>query len=174
MPDDDAEPSKPPVLRYIADSKAKDNRLASAQNAADQVGLSLNSVAGLLVELTGPPPTAEEIADALWLATTARWPSPGAMSGSAVTASSASGDFAQAWDEIKTHRYPDMEKLSSKLPKNRAEISANQIILVAVLLVAAIYPVLPPEVQKYLTTEAGLMSALAAILALIKSERKKK
>jgi hypothetical protein len=40
-------------------------------------------------------------------------------------------------------------------------------------LVAAIYPVLPPDVQKYLAAEAGLMSALAAILALLKSERKK-
>ena len=58
-------------------------------------------------------------------------------------------------------------------PKDRKTISTKQTILVAVLFVAAIYPVLPPDLQSYLTTEAGLMSAIAAILVLLKSDRKK-
>ena len=44
---DDGESS---LLRYIADSKAEDNRLAAAQNAADQLETSLSDILAAVVQ----------------------------------------------------------------------------------------------------------------------------
>ena len=51
-----------------------------------------------------------------------------------------------------------------------ARLSANQRVLAAVLLIAAIYPLLPPEVQEWLNKEPGIAAAIAAVLVLIKRQ----
>lgn len=154
---------QPPILRYLTDATARDNRIALAQEAADQLGIGLDVVLAALRNLPASAVTAAREDGAAIQLRSVTHIGPVSFADGVVT----------GWEEVRTYRFPDMEKLSSDLPKNRATISANQLILIAVLFVAAIYPVLPPDLQRYLATEAGLMSALAAILTLLKSERKK-
>jgi hypothetical protein len=81
-------------------------------------------------------------------------------------------DTGSAADSLSVVRQADVEKLSSEAARGKLPAvlqNANHRILVAVILLAAIYPVLPPEVQAALNHEGALLSAIAAILALLKS-----
>jgi hypothetical protein len=47
-------------------------------------------------------------------------------------------------------------------------LSPTQRIVLAVALISVVYPFLPPEVQTAIQGEAGLVAAVAAVLAVIK------
>ena len=79
-------------------------------------------------------------------------------------------DAGAGTDSLTVVRQPDVEALSAQASRgvSPARLSGNQWILVAVILIAAIYPMLSPELQKTVLDEAGLAAALAAVLVLLK------
>jgi hypothetical protein len=79
-------------------------------------------------------------------------------------------DTGSATEGFSLVRQADVEKLSAQASRGGllAMLSVNQRILVAVILIAAVYPVLPPDLQKVLSDEAPLAAALAAVLTLLK------
>jgi hypothetical protein len=66
-------------------------------------------------------------------------------------------------------RQIDVDELSAQASRGGlARLSASQRILAAVILIAAIFPALPPEARQAILEDAGLATAIAAVLALLK------
>ena len=66
-------------------------------------------------------------------------------------------------------RQIDVDELSAQAPRGGlAKLSANQRILAAVILIAVIFPALPPEARQAILEESGLAAAIAAVLVLLK------
>jgi hypothetical protein len=81
----------------------------------------------------------------------------------------ASADAGAATEGLDVVRQIDVNELSEQASRGGlARLTANQRILVAVILIAAVFPALPPEAQKVILEEAGLASAIAAVLVLLK------
>jgi hypothetical protein len=78
-------------------------------------------------------------------------------------------DVGAATESLEVVRQIDVDELSAKASRGGlARLSANQRILVAVILIAAIFPVLPPEARQAILEDAGLAAAIAAVLVLLK------
>jgi hypothetical protein len=74
-------------------------------------------------------------------------------------------DVGAATDSLEVARQIDVDELSAQTSRGGlARLSPNQRILVAVILIAAIFPALPPEARKAILEEVGLAAAIAAVL----------
>lgn len=68
-----------------------------------------------------------------------------------------SADTAAATEGLEVARQIDVNELSEQASRGGlARLSANQRILVAVILIAAVFPALPPEARKVILEDAGL------------------
>ena len=80
-----------------------------------------------------------------------------------------SADAGAATEGLEVVRQIDVNELSEQASRGGlARLTANQRILVAVILIAAVFPALPPEAQKVILEDTGLASAIAAVLMLLK------
>lgn len=78
-------------------------------------------------------------------------------------------DVGAATETVEVVRKIDVEELSAQASRGGlARLSANQRILVAVILIVAIFPALPPEARQAIADDAVLAAAVAAVLALLK------
>jgi hypothetical protein len=78
-------------------------------------------------------------------------------------------DVGAATERLEVVRQIDVDELSEQASRGGlARLSANQRILVAVILIAAVFPVLPPEARQAILEDAGLAAAIAAVLVLLK------
>ena len=78
-------------------------------------------------------------------------------------------DKGTVTESLEVVRQIDVDELSDQASRGGlARLSANQRILVAVILIAAIFPALPPEARQAILKDAGLAAAIAAVLALLK------
>lgn len=81
----------------------------------------------------------------------------------------ASSDYAAAAEGLTVIRSAEVDEVVSQASRGGlAALSENYRIFAAVLLIAAIYPVLPPAVQDWLNSELARAAAIAAVLVLIK------
>jgi hypothetical protein len=72
-------------------------------------------------------------------------------------------------ESLEVVRKIDVNELSEQVSRGGlARLSANQRILVAALLIAAIFPALPPEVRHAISDDAGWAAAIATVLGLLK------
>lgn len=72
-------------------------------------------------------------------------------------------------ESIEVVRTIDVNELSELASLGGlARLSANQRLLVAVILITAIFPALPPEVQRVILDDAGWAAAVATVLGLLK------
>ncbi len=68
-------------------------------------------------------------------------------------------DVVAATESLEVVRQIDVDELSAQASRGGlARLSANQRILVAVILIAAIFPALPPEARQAILEESGLRS----------------
>jgi hypothetical protein len=168
MPD---EPFERSIRDYIADGAAE-GAMAAAQRISEAAGVGLNDVLAAVqrAEL-------RKVADAV-LADAAKV--IGDLPNVKVAVEVHAGkmvvkypaDAGVATDVLSVVRQVDVDELSLEATRGKlpaALQSGNRRILMAVVLLAAIYPVLPPEVQTALRNEGPLMAAIAAILALFKA-----
>jgi hypothetical protein len=66
-------------------------------------------------------------------------------------------------------RQIDVDELSEQASRGGlARLSANQRILVAVILIAAVFQALPPEARQAIMEDVTLAGAIAAVLGLLK------
>lgn len=154
------------IKDYIANGAAE-GAMAAAQRITAAAGVGLNEVLAAVqnaeVYSAGPAGTAT--------VTVELPPAQVVIAAPAGEVFVYSADEGHATEGISVVRQAEVEKLSSEASGGKLPAvlqNANRRILIAVVLLAAVYPVLPPEVQAALTNEAGLMSAIAAILALLK------
>jgi hypothetical protein len=162
MPD---EPPERPIRDYIANG-AVEGAMSAAQQITGAAGVALSEVLAA-VQKAGLHAVAEPGA----VTVTFDLPTAEAEVVPAGEVFVYSADEGRATDGLSVVRQADVEKLGSEASRGKLPAvlqSANRRILVAVVLLAAIYPVLPPEVQTALRNEGALMSALTAILALLK------
>jgi hypothetical protein len=163
MPDEPVEQS---IKEYIA-SGATQGAISAAQQLSEAIGVGLDEVLAALQRLGSWEPAATLAGEGTLTAGGSVRLAKMAIAGTAFVSD---GDVAAATEEFTVIRQADVEKVSSQASLGRlaARLSTNQRILVAVILVAAVYPLLPPELQKHLLDEAGLAAALAAVLSLLK------
>jgi hypothetical protein len=151
------EPVERPIQDYITKGAAE-GAMAAAQLISDAAGLALNEV------LTAVRNSHEAAATLTGTATL--------TAGAGVVVLKTSDDEGKGTEGISVVRQAEVEQLSSEASRGRlpAVLQNTKLrLLVAVVLLTAVYPVLPPEVQSALKNEAELMSAIMAILALLKS-----
>jgi hypothetical protein len=74
-------------------------------------------------------------------------------------------DVAAAADELRVIRQPDVEKLAGQPP---VRWTKQELVLNSLFLVAVAYWLLPPAEQQYLANMAILVTAVAAVMALLK------
>ena len=74
-------------------------------------------------------------------------------------------DVAAAADELRLIRQPDVEELAGQPP---VRWTKQELVLNSLFLVAVAYWLLPPAEQQYLAGMAGLVTAVAAVMALLK------
>jgi hypothetical protein len=80
-----------------------------------------------------------------------------------------SADVGTATESLEVVRQIDADELSEQASRGGlARLSANQRILAAVILIAAIFPALPPEARQAILDDALFVAAIAAVLALLK------
>jgi hypothetical protein len=78
-------------------------------------------------------------------------------------------DVGAATERLEVVRQIDVDELSEQASRGGlARLSANQRILVAVILIAAVFPVLPPEARQAILDDGLLAAAIAAVLLLLK------
>jgi hypothetical protein len=81
----------------------------------------------------------------------------------------ASADAGTVTEGLDVVRQIDVNELSEQASRGGlARLTANQRILVAVILIAAVFPALPADARKVILEDAGLASAIAAVLMLLK------
>src|ERR1019366_6789001 len=81
------------------------------------------------------------------------------------TLSVGAADVAAAADELRVIRQPDVEELAGQPP---VRWTKQELVLNSLFLVAVAYWLLPPAEQQYLAGMAGLVTAVAAVMALLK------
>jgi hypothetical protein len=78
-------------------------------------------------------------------------------------------DVTAATESLEVGRQIDVNELSEQASRGGlARLSANQRILVAVILIAGVFPALPPEARQAILEDTGLAAAIAAVLVLLK------
>jgi hypothetical protein len=79
-----------------------------------------------------------------------------------------SADVSAATESLEVVRQIDVDELSEQASRGGlARLSANQRILVAVILITAVFQALPPEARQAILDNAGLAAAIAAVLVLL-------
>jgi hypothetical protein len=141
--------------QYVA-STPGEGAMSAAQRISEALNVGLDEVLVVLQELGPHEPT-------LALAGT----------GSVASGSVSMKKMAIRGTVLVSHadvvRQIDVDELSAQASRGGlARLSANQRILVAVILIAAVFPALPPEARQVILEEAGLAAAIAAVLALLK------
>jgi hypothetical protein len=163
MPD---EPIERALKQYIANA-AGEGAISAAQRLSEALDVGLNEVLEAVQRLGLWKPAAV-------LAGQGSVTAGGPVAGGAVVAAEGtvtvfSADVAAATESLTVVRQVDVDELSTRASRGGlARLSANQRILAAVILIAAIFPVLPPEVQARILDDATLAAAVAAVLVLIK------
>ena len=78
-------------------------------------------------------------------------------------------DVGAATEGLEVVRQIDVDELSEQASRGGlARLSANQRILIAVILITAIFSALPPEARQAILDDGLLAAAIAAVLVLLK------
>ena len=167
------DPAGLPIKEYIARGAAE-GALAAAQQLSETIGVSLSEILASLQE-TAPQAAAEHRTGHSSVSGSGAITASGGLAlrpmgfgGTAVTKSVAHGDLlGRATEELGVVRRADVERLG-KSRFDPTALSLKSRLLLTIVLIAAVYPVLPPEAQKYLLDDVGLAAALAQIFSLLK------
>lgn len=156
-PDESAERT---VKQYIANA-AGEGAMAAARRLSDAIGVSLAEVLRAVQEAGTGTVTIAGLGSIGSILTV--MPPAG-------TVVVSDADTGAATDRVEVIRQVDVDELSAQpgRPSPAAALPVNQLILIAIVMIAAVFPVLPPDVQKALMDDATLTAALAAVLGLLK------
>lgn len=154
-------------LRQYVVSTDGEGVMPAAQRISEALNIGLDEVLAAIQKLgsRGPAATLSGegtlTASASVAAATATAPQPTVLVTLANTGA--------ATETLEVVRQIDANELSEQASQGGlARLSANQRILVAVILIAAIFPALPPETRQAILEDTGLASAIAAVLLLLK------
>lgn len=150
--------------QYVA-STPGEGAMSAAQRISEALNVGLDEVLAVLQELGPHEPTLALAGTGSVASGSASIPKM-AIRGTVLVSHA---DVGAATESLEVVRQIDVDELSEQASRGGlARLSANQRILVAVILIAAIFPALPPEARQAILEEAGLAAAIAAVLALLK------
>lgn len=154
------------LKRYVADPE-RDGAMSAAQRISEALDIGLDEVLAALQKVGSWVPAATLSGEGTL---TVGVPAAVAVAGApAPTVLVTSADAGTATEGLQVVRQIDVNELSEQASRGGlARLSANQRILVAVILIAAVFPALPPEARKVILEDTGLASAIAAVLLLLK------
>jgi hypothetical protein len=154
-------------LRQYVASTGEEGALSAAQRISEALNIGLDEVLAAIQKL-GPWGPAVALAGEGTLTIGAPAGGlPARAPGGTVHVTDA--DVGAATETVEVVRKIDVEELSAQASRGGlARLSANQRILVAVILIVAIFPALPPEARQAIADDAVLAAAVAAVLALLK------
>jgi hypothetical protein len=154
------------LKQYVASTQGE-GAMAAAQRLSEALNIRLDEVLAAIQKL-GPWGPAVTLAGEGTLTIGA--PAAGATGiAPRATVLVTSADAGAATENLEVVRQIDVDELSAQASRGGlAKLSANQRILVAAVLIAAILPALPPEARQAILQESGLAAAIAAVLAFLK------
>ena len=142
--------------------------MPAAQRISEALNIGLDEVLAAIQKL-GPWGPAVTLAGEGTLAITG--PAVGTARAPGPTVLVTDADVGAAAESLEVVRQIDVDELSAQASRGGlAKLSANQRILAAVILIAAIFPALPPEAQQAILNDALLAAAVAAVLASLSAE----
>ncbi len=154
------------LKRYVADTEG-DGAMPAAQRISEALNIGLDEVLAALQKVGSWVPAATLSGVGTLTVSVPAAVAVGRAPAPTVLVTSA--DAGAATEGLEVVRQIDVNELSEQASRGGlARLSANQRILVAVILIAAVFPALPPEARKVILEDAGLASAIAAVLVLLK------
>ena len=136
--------------------------MLAAQRLSEAVGVGLDEVLAAVRELGSWEPTATLSAEASLTAGGSVGMPAMAVAGTVFVSAADAGSATEAFSVV---RQADVEKLSAWASRGGiARLSTNQRILVAVILIAAIFHMLPPAAQAQILDGATLAAAVTTVL----------
>jgi hypothetical protein len=154
------------LKRYVADTEG-DGAMPAAQRISEALNIGLDEVLAALQKVGSWVPAATLSGEGTLTVSVPAAVAVGRAPAPTVLVTSA--DAGAATEGLEVVRQIDVNELSEQASRGGlARLSANQRILVAVILIAAVFPALPPEARKVILEDAGLASAIAAVLVLLK------
>jgi hypothetical protein len=159
------DPAELPIREYIARGAAE-GALAAARRLTEAIGVSLNDVLWALQDID---PTAKTASASLVIGVTMTAQANVVVHGptGVISVSAPAGEAGTTVEDLQAVRPAEVDRLS-RSRFTLATLSLRNRLLAAVVLITAVYPFLPPEVQKYLLEEVGLAAAIAQIFSLLK------
>ena len=153
------------LKQYIA-SAWGEGAMPAAQRISEALNIRLDEVVTAIQNL-GPWVPAATLSGEGTLAVAGVAAATATASGALVLATPR--DVGAATESLEVVRQIDADELSEQASRGGlARLSANQRILVAVILIAGIFQALPPEARQAILEDAGLAAAIAAVMALLK------
>ncbi|HEX6521117.1 MAG TPA: hypothetical protein VF070_14090 [Streptosporangiaceae bacterium] len=154
------------LKQYVASTRAE-SIMPAAQRISEALNVRLDEVLAAIQKL-GPWVPAASLAGEGTLTIGA----PVAVAiakASGPTVLVTDADAGAATENLEVVRQIDADELSAQASRGGlAKLSANQRILVAVILITAIFQALPPEARQAILEGTGLAAALGAVLSLLK------
>lgn len=154
------------LKRYVASTR-REAVMPAAQRISEALNVGLDEVLAAIQKL-GPWGPAATLAGEATLTVGA--PAAGATAkalGATVRVTNA--DVGAATEGLGVARQIDVDELSAQASRGGlARLSANHRILVAVILMTAIFTALPPEARQAIMEDALFAAAIKAVLALLK------
>lgn len=164
MPDESFERT---VKQYIA-SGAAEGAVAAARRLSEALGVGLNEVLDAVQSFGSWESGATLVAQtSVTVGGPAARVAVGGFAGVVTATGTVNGSPGPGSPTVI--RQHDVDEVTTQAFRGGlARLSANQRVLIAVILIAAIFLMLPPHIQAEVVTEAALAAAVAAVLVLIK------
>jgi cytochrome c551/c552 len=155
-------------LRQYVASMWGEGVMPAAQRISEALNVRLDEVLAAIQKL-GPwvPAAALSGEGTLTIGTAAAGATAKALGTGTVLVTSA--DVGAATESLEVVRQIDVNELSEQASRGGlARLSANQRILAAVILIAAVFSALPPEARQAILDDTLFAAAIAAVLVLLK------
>lgn len=137
--------------------------MAAAQKLSNALGIGLDEV--LAAVRGADEPAAASAAERSATA----YPSAATGHGSAPTATVVSRDYAAAVEGLAVIRPADVDEVTRQVSRDGlVRLNVNQRIVVAAVLIGAVFSMLPHEVRERLLDDINLVTVIANVLELIK------
>ena len=155
------------LRQYVVSAEGEGGVMPAAQRISEALNVGLDEVLAAIGKLGSWGPAVTLAGEGTL---TVGAPAAGVTAAAgAATVLVTSADAGAATESLEVVRRIDINELSEQTSRGGlARLSANQRILVAVILIAAVFPALPPEARQAILEDAGLAAAIAAVLALLK------
>jgi hypothetical protein len=160
------------LKQYVLSTEGE-GAMPAAERISEALNVRLEEVLAAIQKLGSRVPAAS-LSGAGTLTAGGSWISTASLSGAGTLGVGAPvsvvfEDMGSGTESLEVVRRIDVDELSEQASRGGlAKLSGNQRVLIAVLLIAAIFPTLPPEVRRVISDDAAWAAAIGTVLSLLK------